>query len=424
MSAMKIYFMLILLLSVQCRGRSLSNLDHVDDPAKRGAENAAPWHFHTGRGYSISEIKDSSTGEVRRILSHCDLNLVTPDSNCMEEVFFFDFNQISLAVDKARQTYENLFYQYTKTGAAYTALSVGIVVTTVKGVVAAQAVVGAGQFAGAVTGVVGGLAASGFAIAAYFEGKSALEARNNMYAVQELIAEQIQFVNRCQHVSKDFLQRARDLGVMIIFPQKGEYIPATDYLNSVREEEALYQRTLDYAVKNNRTANQAYNEFFLKQCGQLPIDGVGPVNDAFMEKWKFIPQSIAAEAISASKVINLRSGNMIEFANFDSNDFSSQGEKNAMMKALGNIETWFRKIDMGSSSADKAKLEAFRRDYKSIYIVPRWGRANAPYEVTERIEGKVLYIHALWWAFYNYQIDLRGFFKDKLGINPDTYGIR
>lgn len=423
----KIIILILPLFVVQCKFRDASQVDHIDvNWQERGAESAAPWHFHTGVGMRFGGGGvDVMTGEVDKNAVRCNVLTAKPGDGCKEKVYFYTADEITKLVNMAYDAFEKEM----KLHAAMAAGSVAMVALISKGT-ATAAVIPEPAFSKAIA-AAGLVANSVLVLYITYETYKAIDRGRMMAKLNNLFDEEKAYVRRCEHVSKDFRTKAIDLGVHFQFLDNGgSWIDAIHYQESVKAELALYEATLKYATDKGISPDKAYQQYFSKQCGQLPSRYATPGEIRFKNQWSALPAAIGQNAIRASNAMKLDNGAMIEFLNFDSNDFNATGEQNSTVKFLKNIATAFESIDKNGTESEKAKLAKFRRDYKRVFIQTRWGRRDTfksgyvHYDAVELSQGNDLFINALWWSWTSdYQISLKRFFSEKLGIDPARFQV-
>ncbi len=239
---------------------------HVDDYKVRGGSEEMPWHFHTGRGVVVQEIRSVEGGVVQRFQSRCKLNANDPD--CMEKAYFFTEAEIIEFVSAAVSAYESDL----QTHEMGVAVSSAIVVWSGKVFVASLVAPDPTVVASKLITIGSGLVAGAMAIVAAWEGMKIVEIHSTLRKIEELLAKERRYVTRCGHVSRNFLDRLRALGIRIKFLRNGfDLIPGHYYLEGVTKEAQLRKQTEQYAKENGLSYERAYTEFFSNACGQLPI---------------------------------------------------------------------------------------------------------------------------------------------------------
>lgn len=403
-----------------CNKRNNSDLQHRDDPLTRGAEEEAPWHFHTGTGSIVDEITDSTSGKSIVVRASCELLTEAADPRCKEKVYFFTRSEINSFIGVARDVHKANLKGHLATVAGASTIAV------VSGkAAAASAVSPGGQWITVGAGIVSGIAAVVVTWESYEAGKVLLQ----MKRIDQLMAEEAAFVNRCNHIRKDFLERAQALGVSIIFAKNGgDYIDGNEYRNSIKIEDDLYTRTLEYARKKSITSRQAYKEYFSAQCGQLPTTTLTKSERLFAADWAVVPEDVKQETILASNKVALQSRELIQLARFDSNDITSAPEKKSMETFMRQVSSDIQTIETKGNAKEKAALESFRKKYNRIIVQPRWGAWDIfsseyyTYETATDQSKTNLHVYAIWSASAGaYQITMRPFFTEQLGIRESLF---
>lgn len=248
-------------------GTELLSFDsHVDDFRARGGDEEMPWHFHTGRGLLIETIHGPNGEILQQIRANCELSYDNPD--CMEKVFFFTEDEILGFVQAAVSAYESDL----RTHQVGIAFSTAVVVWSGKVFLAGMVAPDPTVVTSKIVAVGAGLVAGVMAIVAAWEGKRIYEIHQTMAKIEELLAEERRYVNRCGHLSRNFLDRLAKLGVTIRFLKNGyDLISGHHYLDSIKREEELSERARTYARAKRMRYGDAYDAVFRDACGQVAV---------------------------------------------------------------------------------------------------------------------------------------------------------
>lgn len=244
-------------------GQSLDWSTHIDNHRERGARNEMPWHFHSGEGVSVIELKGFSR---RKVKASCTLDMSDPE--CFEKAYFFTESEILRYVNAAVKAYESSL----RTHEIGFALSSAIVFWTGKifwvGLVAPDPTVVTSKLVAAGAGLISGA----MAIVTAWEGKKIYEIHETIEKVERVLAEERRYVTRCGHVSRNFLDRMSELGVEIHFLENGyEMIPGQYFLEGKAKEAELVSRAEDLAKEEAIPYQKAYQEIFQYACGQVAM---------------------------------------------------------------------------------------------------------------------------------------------------------
>lgn len=251
---LKLFLISMVVLPTHSHAKETEPMFHVDIPDERGAGESMPWHFHTGEGLYLNEIPSGSRRPPAKMYASCELR--SDDPECLEKVYFFKESEILYFVETAVKLYESDLESH-EFGMA---LSSAVLLWTGKlfwaGLVAPDPTIIASKIASLASGAVAGA----MAIVTAWEGKKIIEIHEILSRVEAELAAERHYVQRCDHVSRDFLSRMAELGVEIKFLENAfDLIPPHHYFDTLRSD----QRLIPSRETRDRAAELA--------CGQLPM---------------------------------------------------------------------------------------------------------------------------------------------------------
>jgi len=405
-------FFVMFLFMASCGQDQEANLSHIDDPETRGGTEELPWHFHTGEGYLVTDYSDFDTNKSVRVRSSCELTVDKEflDPDCREKVYYFTRSEIMTYIGIAKDLYESKIETATATSMAVSTVAVISAKTAYAGLIAPDPTVITSKLIAAGAAVGAGIA--GIVVA--WQGKKIYEMLSLIGKIDDLLIAEELFIHRCGHVRKNFLSEAEKLGVTIIFPRRGgDFIPGSEYVESAAKEKALFTKTLDYARDNRITSRKAYKSYFVNQCGQLPMVQTSENAELFSIDWKNVPENIKQETLKTSQLLNLKSGSVIEFGKFDSNDLEPVKAQNRILAFLRNLNTKIKYLEKNNPR----KLERLRKSVDKIMIQPVWkGWSLFSRKETfsrKTMQGKkYVFFNALWsWSGKDMEINSDEFFS-------------
>ncbi len=425
MSQRAIMISLTILLSLSfilggCNKRQVSGLQHVDNPDTRGGSEALPWHFHTGEGYSVESYTNANSGSASVLRSKCDLDQETVDPNCKEKVYFFTRSEIDSFINMAKDVHDAHLKAHG--GALATASTIAII----SGKAAAAGFIAPDVTISKVAAIGSGVAAGIAAIVVAWEGWQMSKILVQLQKIDVLMSEETEFVQRCGHLRKDFLDRAQKLGVSIVFAKNGgDYIDANEYRNAVKIENDLYDRTLAYARQKGVTTRQAYNDYFSTQCGQLPMVNLTRSDRLFASEWANVPEDLKQNALEVAKTIALKSAEPVQFTKFDGNDLTSNIDRQTINAALLQMAADIRAVESKGNAQEKAKLQEFRNKFQRIIVQPRWSMrdwfSNRYYAAQDQNQH-FLHVYAAYsWTGRSYDLSLRPYLVNELGVRESIF---
>ena len=370
------------------------------------------WYFHSGEGFTEVEYRDPDSGELTKLRSPCELSRDNPQ--CMEKVFYFSKTAILQFVNAARDYFDQKWQMHT----GYAVAAGTAAFMTGKGAAATTGmpVVSVGLWV--TTGILG--------IVAAYEGYKVGEALYMLGQVDDLIAEEEAYVRRCGHMRKDFLRRASELGVKVVFDEEygGQFVDSSHYLDGVKKEKEKLDYVLQMAAMSGMTSREAYEKLFLTSCDALPTRNWTPIDELFGKEWDHVSENIKRKSLKVARRMNLKNGGGIEFSNFGSRSFNSTKEQSSALDFLVQLDhaisraERYAELETREGEIAKAALEYFRTAFDGIIVEPRWTTANSKYYEVKSINGRnYLYFYLHWQHFvsaYSYKVD--PYFKEELSI--------
>lgn len=260
--------------------------------------------------------------------------------------------------------------------------------------------------AGAIIGWVFTAGATAYVI---YEGTQIARVSKEILAIADFIETESKFVERCQHVRKDFLEEAAKLGISLSFPANGgQFIDARDYQESLAKERQLYDQVSERAIRDRITTAEAYKKYFREECGQLPVVDVSPQDQQYKDPAKIIPEHIAARARDTDQSLDLLSRKPLYFAGWTSGDVYSNDQKDTLYRFFIHLKEQIEKWKVKSPQA----YQRFRTRYQEIYIKPRsrsWFGGSQPISEQKTDHGTttlIIYLERTgsFYAGYDYNI--------------------
>lgn len=382
--------MLVTIATSACLSPSASRLKHEDVPNERGADEAEPWHFHTGEGIRINEFEDERLEKKSTTSSSCDVLADDAEAyGCKERVYFFARSDIDQIVQSTTKVMDSEVQKHGANATAGAALAAATLVGSGVLTVAPEPVVSK-------TGAVIAYAISaGFATYSVYEFSKAVSISQQLKAIAKFMEDEELFTKKCKHVRKDFLEKAAGFGITFKFPRNaGQFISPKYYQQTLKEEQELYRRVSDLAVTKRLPTHKAYEQFFRDECGQLPVVNINQEDREFNNPNSVIPMDIKAQAIRLDQALKLLSNIPVSFSNFSSGDVYSNDQKDSLFSFLVRWRSDIDRIeDLPPEHPEKKNLENLRIRVHQILIktAPQpwstFGGKRTPFEWTQK-EGK------------------------------------
>ncbi len=371
------------------------------------------WYFHTGEGYSVTEYPDMESGTMQKVWSRCTLDEFNPF--CQEKVYLFTKNEIMHFVNEARKIFEERLNSHTSN----LALSSTVLVITSKaaysGFVAPEPTMISKIIAGA-----SALAAGVAGVMVAWEGYEIKQVLDQVARIDHFFSEQSRYVQKCHHVRKDFLERAKELGITIVFAKYGSrLIDGEQFISGLKRERELAAETIAYAEENGITMGRAYNEYFLPRCGQMTYLQPTPLDQMLKGEGVVIPQDVIVKSMEVADEIGFTVGSPFEFTGFKEHHLTRQNGKLGIFDFFEKMQAdngWI--TDIGTQEEQKS-FQRMKRDVTKIVIKrkSRFGSNKKSYLVQKEAGKTILILYAHWSRELNtYRISWSEFLRDHYNL--------